>query len=190
MDNRRQRHLATRDDIVAAAWRLSGEHGLTGWSLRELAGAVGVRAPSLYVYFTGKDQIYDEMFSRSYSELLEQSRILDLPNDPIGRLRAIAYWFFDFAVANPARLQLMFWRVVPGFEPSEGSYAVSRQVMELFEQRFFEVGIAEPAALDTWTAMLSGLVTQQMSNEPGGDRWRRLLDQCVEMFAREFVRAG
>jgi hypothetical protein len=33
-----------------------------------------------------------------------------------------------------------------------------------------------------WTALVTGLVDQQVSNEPGGDRWVRLIDESVTMF--------
>jgi hypothetical protein len=33
-----------------------------------------------------------------------------------------------------------------------------------------------------WTALTTGLVDQQISNDPGGDRWARLIDDFVTMF--------
>ena len=42
---RAERHAATLRRIVDAAWRLSAEHGLAGWTMRDLGGAVGMRAP-------------------------------------------------------------------------------------------------------------------------------------------------
>ena len=33
-----------------------------------------------------------------------------------------------------------------------------------------------------WTALTTGLVDQQISNDPGGDRWTRLIDDLVTMF--------
>jgi hypothetical protein len=36
--------------------------------------------------------------------------------------------------------------------------------------------------LDLWTALIAGLVDQQISNDPGGDRWIRLIDDVVTMF--------
>ena len=187
MDQRSERHQATRSEILATAWSLTNEKGLTGWSLRELAAAVGMRAPSLYVYFPAKDHIYDAMFGESYRQLLELSRATTLPDEPRERLRAIAVMFFDFVMENPARLQLMFWRVIPGFEPSPDAYAPSLQVISVGQKAFAEIGITDPAALDMWTALLSGLITQQASNDPGGDRWLRLLDDAVDMFARVYL---
>jgi AcrR family transcriptional regulator len=187
VDQPSERHQATRSEILAAAWSLTDEKGLTGWSLRELAAGVGMRAPSLYVYFAAKNHIYDALFGESYRQLLELSRATPLPDEPRERLRAMAVMFFDFAAENPARLQLMFWRVIPGFEPSPDAYAPSLQVLCLGQKALAEIGITDPAALDIWTALLSGLITQQASNDPGGDRWRQLLDEAVDMFASVYL---
>lgn len=190
MIQRTDRHQATREEILTTAWSLSGEKGLTGWSLRELASAVGMRAPSLYEYFAAKDHIYDAMFRDSYQALLDLSTATPLPDEPEARLRTMAVTFFDFATENPARLQLMFWRVIPGFQPSVEAYAPSLRVGELALNAFAEIGITDPAALDLWSALLSGLVSQQASNDPGGERWRRLLEDAVDMFARVHVRGN
>ena len=44
------------------------------------------------------------------------------------------------------------------------------------------IGITDPAALDLWTAVNTGLTDQQISNDPGGDRWLRLIDTAVDLF--------
>ena len=67
----------------------------------------------------------------------------------------------------------MFWRVIPGFEPSPDAYAPSLQVFSLGQKAFAEIGITDPAALDMWTALLTGLITQQASNDPAEIRWPR-----------------
>jgi AcrR family transcriptional regulator len=187
VDQRSERHQDTRGKILATAWSLTNEKGLTGWSLRELAAAVGMRAPSLYVYFPAKDHIYDAMFGESYRQLLKLNRATPLPDEPRERLRTMAVMFFEFVMENPAGLQLLFWRVIPGFEPSPDAYTPSLQVMNLARKAFAEIGITDPAALDMWTALLTGLITQQASNDPGGDRWLRLLDDAVDMFIRVYL---
>ena len=37
-------------------------------------------------------------------------------------------------------------------------------------------GIDDGRQVDIWTAVLTGLTSQQMANDPGGDRWLRLVD--------------
>ena len=43
-------------------------------------------------------------------------------------------------------------------------------------------GVDDLRHLDLWTAVITGLTDQQISNDPGGDRWGRLLDEAVDMF--------
>jgi hypothetical protein len=38
-------------------------------------------------------------------------------------------------------------------------------------------------ATDLFTAVTSGLIDQQMANDPGGERWKRLLPQVIDMYA-------
>ena len=86
------------------------------------------------------------------------------------KLRAHAHNFFDFAVGDPARMQLMFQRVIPGFTPSATAYAVSQDVFRVGALGLADAGADDPAAVDVWTALLMGLASQQVGNDPGGDR--------------------
>ena len=42
-------------------------------------------------------------------------------------------------------------------------------------------GLTEPGDIDLFTALGTGLTDQQISNDPGGDRWIRLIDDAVDM---------
>jgi AcrR family transcriptional regulator len=186
-DRRAIRHEATKQEIVAAAWRLAREQGLGGWSLRDVADAVGMRAPSLYVYFASKNALFDAMFAEGNAALLSRreaaladARDRGLPAVEV--LHAAALLFFDFCVQDPARYQLLFLRTIPGFEPSEESYAVARATLDQTTLLLAAAGADAPEHVDLYTALLTGLVTQQVSNDPGGDRWRRLVPAAVDMF--------
>jgi hypothetical protein len=43
-------------------------------------------------------------------------------------------------------------------------------------------GITDARYLDLWTALITGLVSQQVSNDPGGGRWTALIEESVAMF--------
>ena len=181
------RHAATKPEILTAAWGLARERGLGGWSLRDVADAVGMRAPSLYVYFDSKNALYDAMFAEGNAELLRRGGVVTTEVEAAGvapseALLAGAVMFFDFCLEDPARYQLLFLRTVPGFEPSAASYALAREALEQMRAVMRAAGVGGPEQVDLWTAMLSGLVAQQVSNDPGGDRWRRLVRPAVEMF--------
>ena len=74
---------------------------------------------------------------------------------------------------------------VPGFTPSAESYAFAVQTIERLHQLLESLGITDPDAPDLWTGLLAGLTSQQNANDPGGERWRRLLPRAVDMFLSE-----
>ena len=103
-----------------------------------------------------------------------------LPTDPRARLLAAALHYFDFAVADLARHQLMAVRTLPNFQPSPRAYEASLRTYALMSQH---LPITEQADIDIYTALVAGLVSQQLANDPGGQRWRRLLPRVITMFA-------
>lgn len=179
---RAARHGATKREIVEAAWALSRQHGLTGWSLRDAASAVGMRAPSLYVYFDSKDAIYDAMFAHGYEEFFTFMGDMEIQGGSAAVLRRAAHAFVAFCVEDPARHQLLFLRVVPGFAPSAQSYHLAEAALARLAEVLTAAGAGAPEQVDLWTAVLTGLATQQISNDPGGDRWTRLIDRAVDAF--------
>jgi AcrR family transcriptional regulator len=187
-DRRAARRAATQVEILDAAWAMVREQGLAALSLRDLAERVGMRAPSLYQYFDSKNAIYDAMFKQgAEAALATRARLLDGPDDTRALLQLAAHTFFDFATSDPARSQLLFQRTIPGFEPSPESYAPAVAFLEQLHAIFAERGITDPDAPDAWTALLSGLINQQIANDPGGTRWARLIDRSVDMFIAEYV---
>jgi len=180
-----ERREATRGEILEAAWQLAQEHGLVEFTLRDLAERVGMRAPSLYTHFASKNAIYDAMFGQAWSdyEQIALTELAELPQSPRAAIRRVARVFFDFAVANPPRHQLMNQRTIPGFEPSASSYAPAVRVFELGEQVFRNLGLTDPADFDIATAIIGGLINQQLANDPGGTRWSVLLDRTIDVWA-------
>ena len=180
-DRRAERREATRAEIIDAAWGLVRAEGLAALNLRDLAATVGMRPPSLYSYFASKHAIYDALFLQGNLELLDRYGAVPDYDDPVESLMAGARMFVQFGVEDPARAQLLFMRAVPGFEPSKASYDVALRVVELAKARMHRCGI-QVEYFDLWTALVSGLVWQQISNEPGGNRWARWVDDVVDMF--------
>jgi AcrR family transcriptional regulator len=181
-DRRAERREATRAEILEAAWELMREHGVAGLSLRDLGQKVGMRAQSLYSYFDSKEAIYDALFAEGYRECLDRLQRLERTGDARADFRAGARIWVDFCLEDHARYQLLFQRTIPGFEPSPESYAPSVEGLELTRRALADAGGTEPSDLDLYTAVVTGIVDQQVSNDPGGDRWYRLLDDALDMF--------
>ena len=186
-NRRNERREATRSEILEASWALVREHGLSGLALRDIAAKVGMRAPSLYWYFDSKHAIYDAMFAEGNRTLLDRMNGEEPPTEPRALLRQLASVFVEFGMQDAARFQLMFQRTIPDFEPSAESYALATEVVERSRGWLGASGITSPAHFDLWTALVSGLASQQLANNPGGDRWQRLIDDAVDMFANHVL---
>lgn len=180
-DRRSERRQATVDEILDQAWALARDAGLAGLSLRDLARAVGMRPQSLYSYFASKNAIYDAMYAEGQRQLIE--RMSSLPESGISRedVRVGVRTFFEFCTEDPVRYQLLFQRTIPGFVPSERSYALAVDALERVRRQLVDAGLRDPRHLDLWTAVMTGLTDQQISNDPGGDRWADLIDDAVDM---------
>lgn len=179
---REQRRRSARAAIVEAAWSLVAELGLAGLSMRELAGRAGVTTPTLYAYFDSKNAIYDALFGQAAAEFAAHMAA-DYPGFTADEIVVEGMRrYVGFCLADVPRYQLLFQRTIPGFEPSPDSYVHAVAALEGSRRRLAAAGIVEDRHLDMLTAITTGLVDQQVSNDPGGDRWVRLVDETAEMF--------
>jgi AcrR family transcriptional regulator len=124
-DRRAERREATRREILDVAWAIARQDGLAAVTLREVAERIGMRSPSLYSHFDSKNAIYDAMFAEAWGEVCDAFDAMPPPASHRRAILALAEMFFDFAVADLARYQLMNQRTIPGFRPSEEAYAAS-----------------------------------------------------------------
>ena len=179
------RREGVRREILAAAWAQAHEVGLVALTLRDVARAVGMQAPSLYSHFASKHAIYDAMYAEAWTtyEAHAAGLLEDLPSEPRAAVQRIARTFFDFAVADHPRHQLMNQKVIPGFEPTPESYEPAVRVLTRARSLFEGLGLEDPDAFDIWIALVGGLVDQHFANDPGGSRFSRLLERAVDMWA-------
>ncbi len=197
VDRRTRRRAATKAEILDAAWLLAREHGLAALSMRDLAGAVGMRAPSLYQYFDSKLAIYDAMFGQGMRQALDAvdgtggsdgtggaDGIGGTGSRADGRqaLHQFGRRLVAFTTVDPVRAQLLFQRTIPGFEPSSVSYEPALALSARAQRLLSDIDIDDPDAFDLWTALISGLTNQQLANDPDGDRWTRLTDRVVDLY--------
>ena len=180
-DRRQQRHDAKLAVILDQAWALARRDGLAGISLRDLGDAVGLRQPSLYVYFGSKLELYDAMFADGYRQLLEVVGH-DYGRDPRTALVEFVADCVRFSSDDVVRHQLLFQRTIPGFEPSETSFAGALEFYTFGSSLMKAAGVKSAADIDVFTAIVTGLAHQQVANDPGGSRWVRLAERVVDLF--------
>lgn len=190
LDRKTRRHLATKAEVVAAAWEIAATEGVGGITMRDLAERVGLKAPSLYEYFPSKNAVYDAMFVDGWRGFREVLAAAPRRGDLRGILLAVSEHLARFWVDQPARFSLLCQRPIPGFEPSPQAYAEATAVLDDIAAEMASHGLIDPRAIDLFIAMVTGLVSQQIANDPTGDRWLRLHGWVVDMFLTSVTDKG
>ena len=185
-DRRAERAAATRREILDAAWEQVRAEGLGSLVMRDLGARVGMRAQSLYGYFPSKHAIFDAMFGESNRELLRRMTELSPADTPEEGVRELAHVFLHFCVEDPVRYQLLYQRTIPRFEPSREAFAPALEVLDEVRVALGACGVTDDRAFDAWTAVTQGIAAQQDANEPGGDRWIRLVDEITDMYLEHY----
>ena len=179
------------------------EVGVGGLSMAEVARRLGIRQPSLYKYFPSLHALYDALFARGLAGSHAAVLAAEEPQ-PAGvpRIRAGARAGVRWAVDNPALTQLLIWRPVPGFAPTEATFAASEQQMAQLSAEFataVRAGELRPEAVSAealrlYTVVLSGVISQQMANEPGAGYdtgiFSSLTDAALDMFFARYAPGG
>lgn len=183
---RARRRIETTTEILDAAWRLARRDGLASLSLRDLGDEVGLRAQSLYAYFGSKAELYDAMFGQGQQQLAAvlagwPTDLSDI-DDPRAVAKEIVHEFVGFCTADSTRYQLLYQRVIPDWEPTPETYRLAMERIDDLRRMLTSLGIESEELVDLFTALVTGLTDQQLSNDPGGDRWIRLVDRAVDMF--------
>ena len=202
LDRRHRRRLETIEEIVDVAIEVMTECGVGGLSLGEVARRMGMRTPSLYVYFDSKNAVYDAVFARGWREVHQTMApaydglrdAVDLPSYFLTCARIFVGWMLE----HPAQAQLMCWRPVPGYEPSALAYEPAVEMLAAAHASFAELrdrGLFPPDAdlellLRTWTVLTSGVMTQQLANAPDASfdegAFTATLPDLVSMFLTQY----
>ena len=206
-DRRLARRRQTIEEALDAAVVIMGEVGVGGLSMSEIARRLGMRQPSLYKYFPSLHAVYDALFARGLERSGAAVRAAMRAADEQGQggvatIRAGARAAVRWAVENTALAQLLYWRPVPGFAPAAATFAVSVRQMEEMRAEFAEAaraGLLHPDAASAgaqrlFTVVLSGVISQQLANQPGADYdsgiFTSLTDAALDMFFARYTSSG
>lgn len=108
--------MSTKEKILNEALRLFSEKGYSDVYVSEIAEAVGIKAPSLYKHFKGKQEIFDSCVEKFYERMIQVRNDLKLPETPKSQIAyetADLNQIIEFAVG----LFLFYWKdeVASGF---------------------------------------------------------------------------
>jgi AcrR family transcriptional regulator len=135
----------TRQAILYEARRAFAAQGFDGTSLNDIAGAVGIRRPSLLHHFASKETLYREVFQDALADFSERvdkaagAEIFD-PWDKVDHVVSAAFAFF---VDNPDFVRILRREALDG--TSHLGMDMGAALRPLFERAvaYFEREMAE-----------------------------------------------
>ena len=174
------------------------ERGAGAVTIAAIARHMGMRPPSVYKYFASLHDVYDALFARGNARLAAyvDSAVEDV-EPGLDRLleatRAIVRW----SMHNRGLAPLLFWRPIPGFEPSPASFALAERLVDRSRADLATAvrrgQLAPDADSDEvfrlFTSLSAGLCSQQLANEPGATYetglFTSLLERALDMFVQQ-----
>lgn len=106
------------EEIIAAAMALLETHGYEHVTMRAVADAIGIRAPSLYKHLASKHELEVAMIAEGFLDMAARfNEALASAPDP---LEALAVTYRRWAVTRPHLYRLMTHRPLPRQDLPEG----------------------------------------------------------------------
>jgi AcrR family transcriptional regulator len=189
------RQASAREEALDHAQTIVAESGAGAVTVSEIARRMGMRPPSLYKYFPSLHGIYDGLFARGNLLLAQHVEAAVAGHEPgleraLESCRAICRWGMD----EPGLAPLMFWRPIPGFEPSPEAFRPAEGLVRRTQEdlglavRMGELGPGGDSdqAMRLLTSVTAGLCSQQLANQPGvpfeEGLFTSLTDRALDMF--------
>jgi AcrR family transcriptional regulator len=161
---------AQRRRLVEAAARLLAHEGPDALSLRRLARAVGASTSVAYTLFGGKDGLVKTLQKEGFERLGRAFDRASRGADPLRNLRALAFAYRGFALAEPVWFSLVAGRALSGAAPlAAGEVRASRawrrftdEVRGCIAAKIFPRGEAEAIADGLW-GLVHGLAGLELA---------------------------
>jgi AcrR family transcriptional regulator len=157
----------TREQLIETARTLFELHGYEAVSMAQVAGALGIKASSLYKHVSDKNALLQEVNTLTLQELNKAlEAVVQEGTTPYAQCLAMGRAYYEFGLAHPTTYELAFMRQ---YNATLDSQVNDRLALPL--QSILDDAIGEEASLDAlrgaW-AFLHGTVSLLL-----GDHFRR-----------------
>lgn len=106
-----------RENILDAATELIRQNGPAGAKARAVCNMVGIKAPTLYYYFSDMEALREEVVRRTFARILDSSSIGWRTKPGIEGLRQSWDTYMGFAFKEPAMFTILANRIMHGPVP-------------------------------------------------------------------------
>ena len=176
--------LLSSAEILKTAIHLVEQGHAEGLSLRAIASALGVKAPSLYRYFPDKEALEIAIAEEVLSAMRVELQAASESPEPETRFRGIVDAYLRFARERFALYSLIVQNRLPGTYGSKAGKAVWNLLLDVAS------GISgqrdDTAAAGATSSFLHGYATLEHSGAFGASGPRGGLERGVEAFLSNF----
>jgi AcrR family transcriptional regulator len=159
----RARPADLREACLQEAFRIIGERGVEGLSLREVARRLGVSHQAPYRHFASRDHILAACVARAYQEFAAALEDRPRDHDPGRDLHNMGEAYLAYARAEPLKYRLMFGTTLPPPSEHPEMMANARRAFALLHEAIGQLGgrtgrTVSKDAVFVWAA-IHGLAT-------------------------------
>jgi AcrR family transcriptional regulator len=167
-------------------------------SLSEVARRLGIKPPSLYKYFPSRLALYDRLFADASSAISRSSGAVRPGRSRTAGSDRGGGGGRAMGDGQQALTQLLFWRPIPGFEPSAEAFAPSVAMLDEVRRMLADAarlgqlgpGAAAEEGVALFSILVAGMFSQQLANGPhesfADGRFTRLAPQIFAMFRQHY----
>lgn len=148
-----------REEILDKTLELINEVGFDNFTMRKLAGKLGLTATTIYQYYKNKEELYFAALTQGFDTLCDVvQEALGKQNDPKERLREVIRAVIRFSLAHPNVYNILFVSDVPKYYDYVGteSEAVAKNELDA-AMRFRNLLIS--------TVLQSGIIKADSEND-------------------------
>lgn len=186
-----RRTTETRERILVAAEELIAAHGVEGLQIKDVAEAVGIRPPSVFAHFKGREAIAAEVAVHVVGQigvLLAEAFARD--DDPMAAARAGVRALVAHLYAHPAHVRLLM-RDLAQAGAGEAFHEVGRVITSIDESilPLLERGVATGAFRNVdarpLLPFIEGAILTRIAWAGFDDAGRPRIDESVEQLQHE-----
>jgi AcrR family transcriptional regulator len=167
----RRRGSDTRERIVVVAEELIALHGVEGFQLKDVAARIGIRPPSIFAHFAGREAIAQAVAERmvgGIASLVDEIK----DEEPAATLTRWVRNLVAYLSEHPAHVRLILRDMAHVGSPNVASIASAQQSMEQIKTHLDEVlkrgeaeGTFRPVRPDSVIAQVIGAVVSNLAWE-------------------------
>lgn len=187
----KRRGAGTRERILEVAEELIALHGVEGFQLKDVAAAIGIRPPSIFAHFAGREAIAQAVAERMIGGIA--SLVDEVEGEtPAATLKRWVRNLVSYLSKHPAHVRLILRDMAHVGSPNVASIASARQSMQEIKQHLHEVlqkgeakGAFRSVRADSVISQVIGAVVSNLAWEGWDDQGNPLPGVPIETIQEE-----